>query len=74
MSRGTCNVCKQIFSSESAFDMHRVGEFHRHGKVNQSHPTNSRRCMTNTEMLEKGMAQSGGAWVTRLQDTPIFTH
>lgn len=51
--RNQCQGCKAYFNSTAAFDKHRAGQ---HGV--------DRRCLTEAEMLAKGMAQnSGGFWV-----------
>lgn len=42
--RNQCQGCKRYFNSTHAFDKHRTGD---HGK--------DRRCMTEAEMLAKGM-------------------
>ena len=42
--RNQCQGCGQLFNSGHAFEKHRTGE---HGK--------DRRCMTDAEMLAKGM-------------------
>lgn len=53
-SRNQCAGCREYFNSNTAFDMHRVGE---HG-VN-------RRCMTKDEMTAKGMlVNHAGFWIT----------
>jgi len=55
-----CRKCGVVFNSTRAFDKHRIGE---HGV--------SRRCMTEEEMLAKGMAVNArGLWVTALRATP----
>lgn len=57
-NRNQCQGCKQYFNSNSAFDMHRVGE---HG-VN-------RRCKTAQEMTAQGMAVNhAGFWITEAYD------
>lgn len=54
--RNQCQGCKQPFNSSYAFDKHRVGEF---GK--------DRRCLTQSEMLAKGMGtNTAGFWVSAL--------
>lgn len=51
-ARCQCCVCNEVFSSERAFDRHRVGE---HGK--------DRRCLTPPEMVSQNMRQqSTGIW------------
>lgn len=51
--RNQCPGCSVCFNSTRAFEKHRVGD---HG-VN-------RRCLTPTEMLERGMAKNAaGFWV-----------
>jgi len=48
-----CTGCKRIFSSTSAFDLHRIGNFtHR-----------QRRCLTPQEMSARGMMRNEkGQW------------
>lgn len=51
--RNRCTGCGLYFNSTAAFDKHRVGPY-----------SKDRRCLTTTEMLEKGMAQNTqGFWV-----------
>ena len=51
--RNQCQGCKAYFNSASAFDKHRFGQ---HGV--------DRRCLTEPEMLAKGMAKNAaGFWV-----------
>ena len=51
--RNHCQGCKKYFNSTAAFDKHRTGQ---HGV--------DRRCLTEPEMLTKGMAKNaGGYWV-----------
>jgi hypothetical protein len=48
-----CMECHEHFKSVAAFDKHRVND-----------PVNGRRCLTPEEMRKRGMAASGGKWVT----------
>lgn len=50
-NKSQCSACKQVFSSVSAFDRHRIGK---HGK--------DRRCMTEDEMREDVMRLVNGLW------------
>jgi hypothetical protein len=51
--RNQCQGCKQFFNSTAAFDKHRTGQ---HGV--------DRRCLTEPEMLDKGMAKNSAEfWV-----------
>lgn len=55
-SRCRCHSCGKFFNSTGAFDKHRIGA---HGP--------DRRCMTEDEMIAKGMDKnSAGYWVTAL--------
>lgn len=55
--RCTCSVCGLPFNSTAAFDMRRVGSYRVAGE---------RRCLTVTEMEERGMELStSGYWVTK---------
>ena len=57
-SRNQCQGCKQYFNSNTAFDMHRTGEY----GVN-------RRCRTPQEMTERGMCVNhAGFWITEKYD------
>ena len=57
--RNQCRGCSEFFNSTRAFDKHREGQ---HGQ--------DRRCLTPTEMQEKGMAKNAaGFWV----GTPMQT-
>ena len=79
MSRCSCSVCSAIFTCVSAFDMHRVGSFgepiyaaSRSGKSLQviRHTPHERRCLTEYEMLAKGMVTNEkGWWMTRPSET-----
>ena len=56
--RNQCPSCLLGFNSTPAFDKHRTGPF-----------DGGRRCLTEVEMLAKGMAiSSSGYWVTRPMD------
>ncbi len=78
--KSVCTACQEIFTCVSAFDMHRVGSFgepiyaaSRSGKSRQviGHTPHERRCLTEPEMLAKGMAHNDkGWWMTR----PSATH
>lgn len=60
--RNQCQACKVYFNSTNAFDKHRTGDF-----------GHDRRCLTEPEMLAKGMAKSGsGFWVGK--PMPFLTH
>ena len=53
--RNQCQGCKAYFNSTYAFDKHRTGK---HG--------HDRRCLTEAEMLEKGMSvNKDGFWITK---------
>jgi len=60
--RNQCQGCKAYFNSTAAFDKHRAGD---HGK--------DRRCLTEPEMLAKGMAlNAAGFWVgSRMPDATL---
>ena len=47
-----CPGCGKYFKSTHAFDKHRTGE----------HKNNQRRCLTEDEMLEKGMVLNKNGW------------
>lgn len=64
MRTSHCTVCHQTFNSDSAGDMHRVGEHH------LSTGPKRRRCLTIEEMLDRGMVlNSRGRWVTSPRPT-----
>jgi hypothetical protein len=56
-AKGQCRECGRYFSSDTAFDGHRIGK---HGK--------DRRCMTAIDMLRLGMRFISGVW--RGQEMP----
>lgn len=52
--RNQCQGCKAYFNSTYAFDKHRTGEF-----------GIDRRCLSDNEMLNKGMAlNDSGFWIS----------
>jgi len=52
-----CPTCFEVFNSTSGFDMHRIGKF----------MPNTRRCMTEPEMLAAGMALNAkNRWITKV--------
>lgn len=59
MARSECTVCNEVFQSEKSFNKHRVGSF----------VEKTRRCLTEQEMILKGMSKSSkGLWVTETLD------
>ena len=80
MSKCSCSACGAIFTCVSAFDRHQVGSFgkpiyatSRSGKSRLviGHTPPERRCLTEAEMLARGMARNAkGWWMTR----PSATH
>lgn len=54
-SRCKCTACGLYFSSDYAFQKHRVGRY----------MPMERRCLTKTEMLAKGMCLVGNFWVSK---------
>lgn len=57
--KSLCRSCGLVFRSVAAFDKHRTG----------SHPKGERRCMTEQEMVDAGMAVNyQGLWVTALME------
>jgi len=61
--RNQCQGCKEYFNSTFAFDKHRFGQ---HGV--------DRRCLTNNEMVGKGMARrDDGFWVGAEMPDSRFT-
>ena len=73
--KSVCSSCHETFTCVSAFDRHRVGSFgvpiyavSQSGKSRRviSHTPHERRCLTEAEMLAKGMARNDkGWWMTR---------
>lgn len=56
--RNQCQGCKKYFNSNTAFEMHRRGEF-----------GIDRRCLTEEEMLARGMALNAKSfWVSELNE------
>jgi len=58
MSRSLCTVCNRTFGGVGAFDDHRKGAYTQ-GKVQ---PQLRRRCLSDQEMLDRGMTQKNGVW------------
>lgn len=59
--KSTCTACKKIFSSDRAFDKHRVGPIVQGLPPGQG--ARERRCLNEREMLERGMVQGrAGLW------------
>lgn len=55
--------CHQTFTGATAGDMHRTGKHH------VSLGPDRRRCLTEAEMLAKGMARNGrGIWMSSARD------
>lgn len=52
--KSICGACGRIFSSVSSFDKHRVGKFE----------PMERRCLSEQEMLDKGMTKNDKGWWT----------
>lgn len=52
-----CPSCGKLFNSTRAFEKHRYGEW---GNEHYTHA--KRRCLSESEMLEKGMAISSTGW------------
>lgn len=52
-----CQGCGCYFNSTHAFDKHRVGEW-----GSQKNPRANRRCLTEAEMLARGMVQNARGW------------
>jgi hypothetical protein len=55
MPKSLCRGCHQMFTSLSAFDLHRTGKYE----------LKMRRCMIEQEMLEKGMVLNAKGWWMR---------
>lgn len=59
--KSTCPTCKKIFSSDRAFDKHRVGNILQGLPPGQG--ARERRCLSEVEMIGRGMVQGrGGLW------------
>jgi hypothetical protein len=76
-----CTACGQIFKSSRGFDMHRIGGYGepiykitskgKRGEVT-SYTKPNRRCMTEGEMLARGMVKNDkGQWITEAYDKSI---
>ena len=62
--RNQCPGCSQYFNSNSAFAMHRTGDYEHNG----------RRCRTEEEMVSKGMSlNADGFWITEKMPTDMAT-
>jgi hypothetical protein len=60
--RNQCQGCKTYFNSTKAFDKHRTGK---HGV--------DRRCLTEDEMLAKGMSlNKDGFWITKAMPVALI--
>lgn len=78
MPKSQCAACGEMFTCLSAFDMHRVGSYSqpiyapsRSGKSQRvaGRTRSSRRCLTEREMLAKGMVKNDkGWWMTRASE------
>lgn len=70
MARSKCSNCSENFSSESAFNMHRVGSYgdpiyDAKGRVVVGYAKSARRCLTKAEMCAKNMVENEkGIWTT----------
>lgn len=61
-SRCECPECLEVFSSERAFDRHRIGPFAGPGEFR-----NGRRCLTRDEMTQAGWSVAeAGCWLQPL--------
>ena len=64
MRTSHCTVCHETFNSDSAGDMHRTGD------PALSTGPKRRRCRTEAEMLDLGMARNSlGRWITSPRPT-----
>jgi hypothetical protein len=60
--RNQCQGCKQYFNSTGAFEKHRYGKF-----------GVDRRCLTEEEMLAKGMSlNAAGFWIGSKMPTDVI--
>lgn len=63
-----CSACNQIFTASTPFDMHRTGKFGDpiyEGTRIVGYTPHTRRCLTEEEMLAKGMVRNErGAWTS----------
>lgn len=79
MARSNCSGCSETFSSESSFNMHRVGSYgdaiyDEKGKVVVRHTKHDRRCLSESDMLSKGMVKNErGIWTTGEFDASVFS-
>ena len=72
LGKGTCQCtapnCNELFNSTTAFDGHRVGAFETLTSRSQ------RRCLTPSEMEDKGwLRNAGGFWITGNRQAPTAT-
>ena len=78
MARSKCSSCLEVFSSESAFNMHRVGSYgdpiyEAKGKVVVGYAKPGRRCLTKAEMDAKNMVENEkGIWTTGTFDPDLM--
>lgn len=76
MAIAECRACGKVFSSTSAFDMHRTGSYGKptydKGKL-IGYAKHERRCCTEQEMSDKGMVKNKrGYWTTGEFDASAF--
>lgn len=79
MAKSQCTACFEIFSSGSAFNMHRVGSFgeaiyDEKRKHVIGYTKSERRCLSEQEMVaEKDMVKNiKGIWTTGAFDASVF--
>lgn len=77
MAIAPCRACGKVFSSTSAFDMHRTGSYGRAVYDNDKKVTRyikgDRRCCTEQEITDKGMIKNKrGYWTTGVFDASAF--
>jgi hypothetical protein len=78
MAKAQCPGCSEMFSSESSFNMHRVGSYGepiygKNGREATGYTKHTRKCLSEAEMLNKSMIKNEkGWWTTGEFDASVF--
>lgn len=68
-NRCQCGACGRVFSSLTAFDAHRTGDYR------DDPPSYGRRCRSDAELTDRGLHLSDGVWRFPPPDgTPAHWH
>jgi len=77
MARAECTSCLELFTGETAFNMHRTGSYgepiYDRKKQLKGYTKHTRRCLTVDEMVAKKMVKNDkGIWTTGEFDASVF--